>query len=378
MEVAAKRVSRSKPKTPKNAERAEVLRENVRWLLNSEWMSQREAADEIGVRYKWMRRLCHHGLVWPDKRTAAKLERLAEFFSLPVADLWDPKLRNQPWIPSSHVLIKWMGSKRKQASEIIDRFPRQIDTYFEPFIGSGAVLDRLLSSNIKVQRFRCSDLCKPLIALWNTVIREPRMLAGRYKEMWRSLKDRGEPFYDEVRRRFNENGDACDFFFLLRTCRIGLVRFNRHGHFTVAYHRGRDGLPPERAKQLIVDWHQRLRAHDVQFAVRDFGSINSKAGDFLYLDPPYKTGRCAIYQGEFDHARMFKWLEKQKGGYALSLNGFSGDEDQRIAVPEHLYDEHALIDNGVSAFRQLNGSATPKLRDSLYLRLSPSQSATSD
>ena len=29
---------------------AEVLRENVRWLLDSEWLSQREAAEEIGVR----------------------------------------------------------------------------------------------------------------------------------------------------------------------------------------------------------------------------------------------------------------------------------------------------------------------------------------
>lgn len=166
-----------------------MLRENVRWLLDSEWLSQREAADEIGVRYKWVRRLCHHGLVWRDKRTAASLNQLAGFFGVATDDLWKPTLRDQPRIPTHHVLIKWMGSKRKQADEIIAQFPRHIETYLEPFVGSGAVLYRLLNSDIKVERFRCSDLCKPLIDLWNTVIREPRLLATRYEEMWHGLKE---------------------------------------------------------------------------------------------------------------------------------------------------------------------------------------------
>ena len=56
-------------------------------------------------------------------------------------------------------------------------------------------------------------------------------------------------------------------------------------------------------------------------------------------------------------------------GYAMSLNGFIGEEDRRIEVPQHLFDEELLIDNGVSALRQLHGMTTPRLRDALYLRL---------
>lgn len=360
---------RSSPKTPKNAERAEILRENVRWLLDSEWLSQREAADEIGVRYKWVRRLCHHGLVWPDKRTSTSLDQLAEFFGVPTSELWDANLRNQPRIPSHHVLIKWTGSKRTQADEILARFPREIETFYEPFVGSGAVLYRLLSSDIKVERFRCSDLCKPLIDLWNTVIRDPRLLASRYEELWHGLKERGKPFYDEVRERFNESGDPCDFFFLLRTCRIGFVRFNLRGHFAVPYHLGEYGLPPEPAKRLINEWNQKLRDHDVRFTVRDYATVRSKAGDFLYLDPPYQLRNRRMYLGAFDHDQMFDWLGTQKGGYALSLNGFVGDEDRRVDVPQHLYDESLLIDSGVSAFRRLSRLPTPMQRDSLYLRI---------
>jgi site-specific DNA-adenine methylase len=183
------------------------------------------------------------------------------------------------------------------------------------------------------------------------------------------VKPAAPQFYDETRERFNENGDPCDFFFLLRTCRIGLVKFNQRGHFVVSYHRGENGLPPEQAKRLISDWNQKLKSNDVQFSVRDYSTVRSKAGDFLYLDPPYKLRNCRLYLGQFDHAQLFDWLGEQKGGYAMSLNGFIGEEDRRVDVPQHLYDEEILIDNGVSSLRQMNGMTTPRLRDSLYLRL---------
>jgi DNA adenine methylase len=183
------------------------------------------------------------------------------------------------------------------------------------------------------------------------------------------LKERGKPLYGEVRERFNETGDPCDLFFLLRTCSVGLVRFNRRGHFMVSYHQGEDGLPPEPVKRLINEWHQRLRSHDVRFTVRDYGTVRSKPGDCLYLDPPYAIGRCNLYMGRFDHPRLFEWMGKQNGGYTLSLSGFVGDVDHRMDVPRHLFDEEHLIDNGTSALHQLNRMAAPRLRDALYLRL---------
>ena len=40
-------------------------------------------------------------------------------------------------------IIKWSGSKRSQSSEIIEYFPKEIDTYYEPFVGGGALLFEL-------------------------------------------------------------------------------------------------------------------------------------------------------------------------------------------------------------------------------------------
>ena len=60
-------------------------------------------------------------------------------------------------------LIKWTGSKRPIANKIIQYFPNEIDTYYEPFLGGGSVLFELLRSDKVVNSFNCSDLNNNLI-----------------------------------------------------------------------------------------------------------------------------------------------------------------------------------------------------------------------
>ena len=55
-------------------------------------------------------------------------------------------------------VIKWSGSKRSQAENILTYFPKEIDTYYEPFCGGASVLRRLLSSNIKVNHYVTKSL----------------------------------------------------------------------------------------------------------------------------------------------------------------------------------------------------------------------------
>jgi DNA adenine methylase len=346
--------------------RAETFRQNVRSLLESRWLSQREAADQIGVPYKWVRRLCHEGVTRADKRTKAGLNDIASFFGLEVEDLWRDGAVASRRPRKDRGLIRWTGTKRVQATEIVSRFPREIASYYEPFLGGGAVLYELLKSDIVVKRFRCSDSCAPLIELWQQIRSDPATVQRRYEEMWATLGRKGKDFYFEVRDRFNKSHDPCDFFFIMRTCRNGFVRFNQKGQFTVGFHHKRNGIPPDEVHPLLQNWHRLLMKHDVTFAVRDYREVSSRVRDLLYLDPPYPY-RTEIYSGKFDHSELWEWMAQQRGRYLLSLNGFVDGEDRRLAVPGDLYDEEMQIDAGIGS---LNTNGAQYVTNSLYVRKS--------
>ena len=60
-------------------------------------------------------------------------------------------------------VIKWSGSKRSQAQEIIKKFEKY-DCYYEPFLGGGSVMYAVNPSNAI-----CGDICEPLIGFWKLV-----------------------------------------------------------------------------------------------------------------------------------------------------------------------------------------------------------------
>ena len=270
-------------------------------------------------------------------------------------DLGPPGTDDASSINLKHVLIKWTGSKRRQAKQIVAKFPRQIATYYEPFLGGGSVLYELLGTDIEVGRFECSDTCEPLIALWQVVKDDPNGLVEEYVKNWRLLQVSGAAYYREARQAFNESHDPHLFFFLLRTCRNGLVRFNRDGEFNSGFHGARPGMAPETVRLIVEDWGRRLSSKDVRFSVRDYRQITTQEGDLLYLDPPYDAREGYYYSGKFDFGELFGWLRKQQGDHLLSLNGFLGDDDRRLEVPADLYDRHRLLDNGNNPFDRLDG-----------------------
>jgi site-specific DNA-adenine methylase len=95
--------------------------------------------------------------------------------------------------------------------------------------------------------------------------------------------------------------------------------------------------------------------------------VFSRDGDFLYLDPPYKSERSRLYLGRFDHDEFYGWLKKQRAGWALSMNSPDSESDGEDFVPE-IYDERFELPNGTSAVRRLSGLEAPSVTESLYVR----------
>ena len=106
-------------------------------------------------------------------------------------------------INSKLVFVKWTGSKRKQAPEIVDNFPKEIDTYYECFLGGGSVLHELLnriySGEIKCNKIVCCDINPDLMGLWDMLKNNRQELYDYYVSQHIEILRRG----DEARKTTN-------------------------------------------------------------------------------------------------------------------------------------------------------------------------------
>lgn len=201
--------------------------------------------------------------------------------------------------------IKWSGSKRSQAEQILNYFPNEISTYYEPFCGGCSVLKRLLDSNIKVNRYVCSDLNQDLINLWLMIKSSPIHLAEVYEKLWKELnidedKSRKREYFNTVRDRYNSERRPEDFLFIMRTTTNGMPRYNKNGEFNNSFHITRNGIQPNKLYKILQEWSNKLNQYQVEFYAKNYDQIRSEVGDLLYLDPPYFNTK-GMYYGTIDY-----------------------------------------------------------------------------
>lgn len=269
-------------------------------------------------------------------------------------------------------VIKWSGSKRKQADKIVAMMPQEIETYYEPFLGGGSVFIRLASSKNKVKKFILSDLNNDLISLWLAVKNDPNEIYKYYKDLWlemNSITDwqKKKDYYVDVRTRFNKDKSYLDFMFIMRTTFNGMPRYNRNGEFNNPLHPNRNGIIPEKLLEIMKKWNGIMNNCDIEFKQESYEKLVSKEGDLIYLDPPY-AGIKGMYYGCLpDYNLLWDFLRTQNGKWLLSFDGKTTSEDYLIKIPEDLYKSHEFLENGNSSFRRLNGKSNKEyVFESLY------------
>ena len=270
-------------------------------------------------------------------------------------------------------VINWSGSKRSQCQNIIKYFPKEINTYYEPFCGGASVLRGLLESDIKVKQYVCSDLNEGLIELWKLIKEDPVSVSNHYEKLWTELnwhddKAIKREYFETVRERYNKEHNPLDFMFIMRTTTNGMPRYNQKGEFNNSFHITRNGIDPERLRKIINEWSVLLNKNNVCFKYYSYETIIPQKGDFMYLDPPY-AGTKGMYFGGFDNKKLFEYLRKIDCSWAMSYDGISGKEDNTFEVPQDLYDEHLYIKSGNSSFKRVIGKSNDSIvYESLYLK----------
>jgi len=93
--------------------RAQRFKHNLRSLLAHRGLNQREAATEIGVPYKWLRRLCHEGLARVHQDNRERLRAICRFF----------RLRRVEWL--------WLQDLKTERLAGPASTPSELDEYLE-------------------------------------------------------------------------------------------------------------------------------------------------------------------------------------------------------------------------------------------------------
>lgn len=263
-------------------------------------------------------------------------------------------------------VIKWSGSKRLMATELLKYVPKEFGVYYEPFVGGGSILYAL-----SPDKAICGDVCVPLIDLWNEIKNNPKELAEAYRERWLRLQKEGGSVFYEIRDDFNRTGSPEDLMFLSRTCINGLIRFNSQGLFNSSLHLTRPGIHPDRLKEIIADWSRRIRS--ASFLAKDYKETMSdaKAGDFAYLDPPYFHTKGRYYgTSSIDYVEFFNFIDdlNRRGvKYILSFDGRRSETDYTVEIPKELYKRHLFISSGNSSFKKVMDKENQKVFESLYI-----------
>jgi DNA adenine methylase len=268
------------------------------------------------------------------------------------------KAERQRVAPFRKQLLKWIGNKQRFAHEIVSYFPSDFHTYFEPFLGSGAVI-----ATLAPERAIASDAFDPLIKIWQTLGENPDTLKRWYAKRWQALMN-GEKIaeYEKIKASYNARPNAADLLFLSRSCYGGVVRFRQSDGYISTPCGVHKPIAPEAFSARVEEWHGRLKG--AKFLRLDYREAMEMArrGDLIYCDPPYSHSQTILYGAQsFDLANLFDSIARCKARgvrVALSLDGTkrSGNLICDIPIPEGLFEREAMVNCGRSMLRRFQMS----------------------
>ncbi|MFS0879735.1 DNA adenine methylase [Metabacillus niabensis] len=207
--------------------------------------------------------------------------------------------------------LKWAGGKRQLLPEIRKYLPEEMTgTYYEPFIGAGAVLFDVQPSKAVI-----NDINSELVNTYLTIRDHIEELLSDLRkhennsDYFYEIRDLDrKPIYQEL----SDVERASRLIFLNKTCFNGLFRVNKKGQFNVPF--GKYKNPNIVNEDVVRAVHDYLANNDVTILNGDFADAvaTAKKGDFVYIDPPYDP------------------VSTTSSFTSYSLDGFGRDEQERL------------------------------------------------
>ncbi len=251
--------------------------------------------------------------------------------------------------------VKWAGGKRQILTEIKKYIPEKFSTYYEPFVGGGAVLFELQPRKAVI-----NDVNPHLINVYRVIKNDVETLIADLK-----THKNEEDYYYKVRKKdrtdefkkMSEVEKASRILYLNKTCFNGLFRVNSNGEFNVPF--GNYKNPNIVNESVLRAVSAYLNKNKIRILNVDFEQAvkGMRKQAFVYFDPPYHpisdsssfTGYTLDGFDKEDQIRLKKLCDKLNQRDCRFLLSNSGAE-----FIQDLYDEEDYIIETVGAKRSIN------------------------
>ncbi len=229
--------------------------------------------------------------------------------------------------------LKWAGGKRQLLPIIRKYIPQKYGTYYEPFIGAGAVLFDIqptvgMINDSNTELINCYKVIRDSI---DELILDLRQHKNE-KEYYYAIRDLDR---DSNFKKLDPIQRASRIVYLNKTCFNGLFRVNSAGQFNVPF--GSYNNPKILDEIVLKAVHHYLSTKNIQIMNVDFEQSvkDAKKGDFIYFDPPYDP------------------VSDTSSFTGYDLNGFGKNEQKRLRdVYKKLSDKgcFVLLSNSATDF----------------------------
>lgn len=231
--------------------------------------------------------------------------------------------------------VKWAGGKRQIIDKLKEFIPEEYNTYYEPFVGGGALLFELIPKKAVI-----NDSNHELMNVYE-VLSDYELFIKLCKELNIHERRHSEEYYYKIRdldrdtkkfEKLTNYEKAARTIYLNKSCFNGLYRVNSKGLFNVPFNK-KERVSTYDAENLLLI-HTYLVNNDVKMMSIDFDICvkECKKNDFVYFDPPYDTLNNSFTSyteegfGKKDQERLanvFKELDKK--GVKVMLSNHNTD-----------------------------------------------------
>lgn len=189
--------------------------------------------------------------------------------------------------------IRRPGNKSKHLKHIIPHIPEFTGTYYEPFLGTGAVYLHLLPKKAVL-----NDLNKDIINIWKLVKSDPEYMINHIDKFKKEFLPKTNEMKLKQCKEIVANIDNLKGklrtinYLLMIYCSFNgcVIKDNNYyigGLYGAFFIRKSVIIFTQNYKSKLLELKQLLK--NVKIENKDYSKIlqNTKKGDFVFLDPPY-------------------------------------------------------------------------------------------